>query len=171
MNRIHPAHSKLEGHPLLREFEPEELDNLLELSEPRLFAAGREIFHQGDEGRSMFLLVEGEARAVLHHSDGSEIEVARYGVGDIFGELTLLDNQPRNADAIATTDCMVMAITTGLLRMLGHSSPRAAFKLAMAVLELAGRRLRDSNQRYVDSLDIVSALAAGSTVMSEQQVA
>lgn len=171
MSRVHPAHEKLQGHPLVREFEPSEVDDLLDLCEPRQFAAGHEIFLQGDRGCSMFLLLEGEARAVLHQPDGGEPEVGHFVAGDIIGELTLLDNEPRHSDAIATTDCTVMAITTGLIRMLGHASPRAAFKLAMAVLELAGQRLQASNQRYVDSLNIVSALSAGSTVMSAHQMA
>ncbi len=171
MNRIHPAHAKLKGHPLVREFEPSELDELLELSEPRLFPADHEICRQGDHGHSMFLMVEGEARAVVHQPDGSEMEVGKFRVGDIFGELTLLDNQPRNVDVIAMTDCTIMTITTALLRILGLSAPRAAFKLTMAVLELVGARLRSANQRYMDSLNIVSALAAGGTVMTEQQVA
>ncbi len=119
----------------------------------------------------MFLLLEGEARALQHQRDCGEVEVGHFGSGDVIGELTLLDNEPRNADAVAVTDCMVLVITTGLMRMLGHAAPRAAFKLAMAVLDLAGRRLRASNRRYEDSLNIVSALSAGSTVMSAQQVA
>ena len=171
MNRIHPARAKLKGHPLVREFEPSELDELLDLSEPRRFPADHEICRQGDHEHSLFLLMEGEARAVVHQTDGSEMEVAKFGVGDIFGEFTLLDNQPRNVDVIATTDCTIMSISTALLRMLGLSAPRAAFKLTMAVLELVGRRLRSVNQRYVDSLHIVSALSAERTVMSAGCVA
>jgi len=171
MTYCHPANAKLKDQDLFRDFTEAELDELLELSEPRLFSAGRKIVVQGEMGHSMFLLTEGRARGVLHQPDGLEIEVARFAVGDIFGELALLDRQPRTADVVAVTDCMVMTVTTGLMRMLGESSPRAAFKLAMAVLELAGGRLRVANQRYVDSLNIVSALSAGVTVMTEEQAA
>ena len=64
-----------------------------------------------------------------------------------------------------------MTITTGLMRMVGLAFPRAAFKLAMAILEQVGRRLNAADERYVHSLNIVSALAAESTVMSREQVA
>src|SRR5438270_3594518 len=114
------------------------MDGLLSLSKWCLFTARLEICRQGDHGRSIFLLVEGGARAVVQQADDSEMGVATFGPGDIFGELTLLDCQSRNVNVIATTDCTVMTITTALLRMLGLAAPRTAFKLTMAVLELVG---------------------------------
>lgn len=171
MKRVHPAHAKIQGHPLFRDFDPEELDELLELADPRLFHAGLEIYRQGDLGHAMFVIVEGDARAVAHYPDGTEIEVGRYGVGEMFGEMALLGGRSRQADVVAMSDCMVMTITTGLVKMLGHAAPRAGFKLAMALLDIAGRRLRAADQRYSDSINIVSALAADGTVMMEQKVA
>jgi len=171
MNKRHPANAKLMAIPLFREFDPAELDELLELAEPSLIPAGRTIVNQGDSGNSMFIVAEGEAVAIMRQPDGLEIETGRFRVGDIFGEQALLESQRRNADVIAVTDCMVMSVTTGLMRMVGLAFPRAAFKLAMAVLDLVGRRLHAADERYVHSLNIVSALAAESTVMSEVQVA
>lgn len=171
MNKHHPANAKLMAIRLFREFDPSELDELLELAEPWLIPVGRNIVTQGDSGHSMFIVTEGEALAVMRQPDGLEMEVGKFKVGDIFGELALLDSQRRNADVIAVTDCMVMTITTGLMRMVGLAFPRAAFKLSMAILELVGRRLHDADERYVHSLNIVSALAAESTVMSQERVA
>jgi len=171
MKRLHPARAKIHRQPLFRAFEPSELDDLLELAEPRVFHEGLEIYRQGDLGHSMFVIVEGHARAVLHDQDGTEIEVGRYGAGDTFGELALLGGHSRQADVVAMSHCMVMTITNGLVRMLGHTSPRAGFKLAMALLDIAGTRLRAADRRYSDSIHIVSALAADGTVMMEQKVA
>ena len=171
MNKLHPANAKLMAIRLFRDFDPSELDELLELAEPWLIAAGRKIVTQGDAGHSMFIVTEGEAVAVMHQPDGLEIEVGRFRVGDIFGEMALLGSRPRNADVIAVTDCMVMTVTTGLMRMLGLAFPRPAFKLSMAILELVGRRVHDADERYEHSLSIVSALAAESTVMVQERVA
>ena len=165
MSKRHPIHDVLKAQPLFREFDDAELAQLLEVAEPTLIPAGQQILRQGDNGSSMFLLAEGTARAVLHDMEGSSLDMAHFHPGDFFGELAIVDSGPRSADVIALTDCMVLIITSSLLRMLGSESPRAAFKLVLAVLELVGKRLRLANRRYVDSLGIVSALASEGSVM------
>ncbi len=161
----HPIHDVLKAQPLFREFDDDELAQILEFAEPTLIPAGQEIVRQGDSGSAMFLLAEGTARAILHDDEGSALDVSHFHPGDFFGELALVDHEPRSADVIAITDCMVLIITNSLLRIIAAESPRAAFKLVLTVLELVGKRLRTANRRYVDSLGIVSALAAEGSVM------
>ena len=161
----HPIHDVLKAQPLFREFTDDELAQILEYAEPTLVPAGQEIVRQGDDGSAMFLLAEGTARAILHDAEGSALDVSHFHPGDFFGELALVDHEPRSADVVAITDCMVLIFTGGLLRIIAAESPRAAFKLVLAVLELVGKRLRTANRRYVDSLGIVSALAAEGSVV------
>jgi len=167
MSKRHPIHDVLKAQPLFREFDDAELAQILEFAEPTLVPAGQHIVRQGDSGSAMFLLAEGAARAVIHDKEGSDLDMAHFHPGDFFGELGLVDHEPRSADVIAITDCMVLIITSGLLRMIAAESPRAAFKLVLAVLELVGKRLRTANRRYVDSLGIVSALASEGSVMKQ----
>lgn len=161
----HPIHDVLKAQPLFREFDDVELAQLLDFAEPTLIPAGQQVVRQGDTGSAMFLLAEGSARAVLHDDEGSSLDMAHFHPGDFFGELALVDSEPRSADVVAVTDCMVLIITGSLLRLIANESPRAAFKLVLAVLELVGKRLRTANRRYVDSLGIVSALATEGGVM------
>ena len=165
MSERHPIHDVLKAQPIFREFDDNDLAQLLDFAEPTLVPAGQQIVHQGDTGSAMFLLAEGSARAVIHDAEGSSLDMAHFHPGDFFGELALVDNEPRSADVVAITDCKVLIITSSLLRLIAAESPRAAFKLVLAVLELVGKRLRTVNRRYVDSLGIVSALAAEGSVM------
>jgi CRP-like cAMP-binding protein len=161
----HPAHEKLKACPIFRDFDDAELAALLELAEPTVHAPGHCIVKQGDSGNSMFLIADGTAEITMHTDAESTIVLSRIGPGDFFGELAVVDHEPRSADVTVLDECTVLKITMSLMKMFAVESPSAAFKLAVAVLEVVGRRLRASNRRYTDSLAIVSALASEGTVM------
>lgn len=167
----HPAHDKLKACPIFRDFDDAELAALLELAEPTVHAPGQCIVKQGEAGNSMYLIADGTAEITMHTDSESAITLSRIGPGDFFGELAVVDHEPRSADVTVLTECTVLKITMSLMRMFAVESPSAAFKLAIAVLEVVGRRLRAQNRRYSDSLAIVSALSAGGTVMESSPMA
>lgn len=85
------------------------------------FKAGEKIINQGDEGKELFFLLEGEAFA-SKELDGQEgqKEVKVYKVGDYFGELALLQSKPRAANVVARTDCQCVTMDRhSFKRMLG----------------------------------------------------
>ena len=85
------------------------------------FEKGATIIKEGDEGRDMFFLVEGEAYAekVLNPGDAPS-KVKEYKTGDYFGELALLRNEPRAASIIASTECACVQMDRhSFKRMLG----------------------------------------------------
>lgn len=142
------------------------MDALLGLVEPRLFPAGMEIVLRGDEGDSMFIVTDGEARSGMHTLDDSIATAARFKAGDVFGDLALLKHERHKTDLVAVTDCTVLMISSRLIRVLRQSSPSAACRLAMAMLEIAGQRLRTLNQFPVDPSNIASTLPDGSDMMA-----
>ncbi|MEQ1852909.1 MAG: cyclic nucleotide-binding domain-containing protein [Chthoniobacteraceae bacterium] len=171
MNPHHPANSSLRGIPLFRNFDPSELDELLEFAEPCLIPAGRDIVCHGESGQSMFVITEGRAFAVAEQPDGTELTVAEFGAGDVLGGMALPGGQPQGTDVMAMSDCMVMTITTGLMRMLGLAYPRTAFKLAMGVLELATQPLSATDEWNATPPNPLPAPGPGGTVMAGQRVA
>jgi CRP-like cAMP-binding protein len=144
-------HAKLKDTPLFGEFTSEELSECLDLLDPVHAKSGDCIVRQDDSGDAMFLLVEGEVR-VVHHRDGREIELAVLKPGDFFGELALVDKGPRSADVEARTDCTLLKVSHAALAALAGVYPSAAFKFLIAIGRLLVNRLRQSNQRYIDSL-------------------
>ena len=165
MRSLHPVHHKLKACPIFRGFDDDELAALLELAEPSIYAPGQCIVRQGEAGSAMYLIADGIANVVLHSEDKSDLRLSTLKAGDFFGELALVDHEPRSADVVVVEECTAMKITMNLLQMFSAESPGAAFKLTMAVLEVVGRRLRASNRRYLDCLTIVSALAHEGTIM------
>lgn len=73
------------------------------------FPAGTRIIRQGDPGDKFYLIASGSVE-VLQSRDGSEVPIARLGVGDFFGERALLTDEPRNATVIAREDTDVLTL-------------------------------------------------------------
>ncbi len=136
---------------LFAEFSNEEMDAFFALLDPEEFSKGDLIVRQDDAGDCMYILVSGHAK-VLHHKEGHNIDLAILTPGSFFGEISLVDSGPRSADVIATEHCILMKITQAALAALAGVYPSAAFKFLIAIGRLMVERLRQSNQRYVDSL-------------------
>ena len=76
----------------------------------RRFRRGEIIFHAGDPGDALFIIVSGEVKISLPSEEGDEAILATLGPGDVFGELALLDGAPRSAtaSALAATESVVL---------------------------------------------------------------
>jgi CRP/FNR family transcriptional regulator, cyclic AMP receptor protein len=100
----------VERHFLLGKLSREEIDRLLAHTRVARHPAGVEIFPKGSIGHNMMLVLHGVVRISSLSLDGKEIVLNMIGVGEIFGEIGLLDGLERTADATAMTDCEVLVI-------------------------------------------------------------
>jgi CRP-like cAMP-binding protein len=101
---------------------------------PQNFANGEVIFRQGDPGDSMYLVREG---AVDLNDDDRVVEtVAAPG---LFGEMALLESEPRSLTAVAATDLAVIEIPARHFWVLVHETPY----FAQLVMRVMARRLRE----------------------------
>lgn len=151
MSNILEIREKLRSTVLFSEFTNEEIEEFIELCDTATAQAGEAIVKQDDLGDCMYLLVSGDAK-VVHHSGGRDVELATLRQGDFFGELALVDEGPRSADVQALSECMLLRITQGVILAVAGVYPTAAFKFLIAIGRIMVTRLRQSNQRYVDSL-------------------
>jgi CRP/FNR family cyclic AMP-dependent transcriptional regulator len=96
--------------PLFRGLRERQLQALNKRFVSRRYGAGDEIVTQGKGGAGLFILLSGAAEAVRMRRDGSKAVVNTFGPTDFFGELALLDDEPRTASVIATEDtvCLVL---------------------------------------------------------------
>ena len=106
--------------------------------EVRSFQAGQPIFSEGQAGDVMYAVVEGEVQIILQ---GKVVETI--GEGGIFGELALLDDRPRSASAIPSTDCKVAVIDLKRFGVLVQQSPF----FAIDVMRVMAERLRRKTDR------------------------
>ena len=112
--------------------------NLFKNKEAKSFAAGQSVFKAGDAGDSMYIVNEGEVEIL----DGAtSLEVV--GPGSIFGELALIDDEPRSATAVAKTDCKLVAVDRRRFEFMVTETPF----FALAVMKVLADRLRRTNAR------------------------
>lgn len=78
------------------------LDELCDLSIEKEFPKGTVVFSQNQPGDALFIIARGQVKVVLYGESGKEITLTFFGEGDFFGEMSLLDEQPRSADVITT---------------------------------------------------------------------
>ena len=142
---------KMKGKSLFLEFTDDELGDFLELLDIVEAKKGEVIVKQDDPGDCMFVLVDGSVR-VLHHRAGRDVDLAALQPGDFFGELALVDAGVRSADVVAANDCTLLRITQAAISAAAGVYPTAAFKFLIAIGRILVSRLRQTNQRYVDTL-------------------
>jgi cAMP-dependent protein kinase regulator len=107
----------LEEVPLLASLTPYERSKIADALETKKFPPGTHVIKEGDVGESFYILESGEAEV---YKRGNETPVHRYGKGDYFGELALLNDAPRAASVVSTTDVKVATLgKNGFQRLLG----------------------------------------------------
>lgn len=105
-----PVLDALATIPFFAGLEPDALARLAASMRSRRFRRGEVIFHVGDPGDALFVIVEGEVKISLPSETGDEAILATLRAGDVFGELALLDGAPRSASAtaLAPTETVVL---------------------------------------------------------------
>ena len=129
--------------PVFETLGPDDLARVGEVAVPRRFSPGQVIFREGDESDTCYIVATGHARALREHSDGRTIALARFGPGDIFGELAMFDHERRSATVEAMDELQAFAVMSADMRRLMREHSDIAVKLVTAL----GRRLRAANER------------------------
>ena len=125
----------LGGCPLFRGIDAAGLAGLAELATSVDFPAGHVIARQGEIGTGFFVVISGMVRVVR---DGEV--VARLGGGEFFGELSVLDRQPRNASVIAEVPTSCLALASWDFEKVLMEQPA----LTLSILRGVAARLRDA---------------------------
>lgn len=80
---------------------PAELERLIPTLKRRSFRRGETLYHQGDPGHVLHVLLDGRVKVVLPSETGEEAVLTVMGPGDVHGEMALLDGEPRSATVVA----------------------------------------------------------------------
>jgi CRP-like cAMP-binding protein len=152
--------------PFFAGLDADALERVAAGARTRRFRRGEVIFHLGDPGDGLFILIAGEVKISLPSETGDEAILATLGPGDVFGELALLDGAPRSATATAR----VAAETVVLPRDRFHALIAAEPAVRDALLaSLAGelRRLT-THVEELHFLDMTGRLAARLVRLAEE---
>lgn len=124
--------------PLFSGLQRDELQKFADLTRERAYPKGSVILFQDDPGDSLFVLRAGRVKVVLIGEDGREVILGVLEPGAHFGELALIDDQPRSAHVIAMDDSQLLILRREDFRRRVEANPSVAW----ALLTELSRRLR-----------------------------
>ncbi|HEV7370217.1 Crp/Fnr family transcriptional regulator [Arenibaculum sp.] len=147
----------LAGHFLLRHLSREELRGLAQSAALSHHAPGSVIFQKGDPGDGMMAVIRGRVKICSHSADGKELVLNIVNKGGLFGEIALLDGEPRTADAVALEEADLLVLRRA--QFLPFLSERP--DLALRLIAVLCKRLRQTSAHLEDTLflDAPSRLA------------
>ena len=129
--------------PLFNGLDRNELERFAEVTREKSYPKGSVILFEDDPGDSLFVVRDGRVKVVLIGEDGREVILGVLGVGEYFGELSLIDDRPRSAHVIAMEDSNLLVLRREDFRKRVESSPSVAWSL---LTELS-RRLRRADDK------------------------
>ncbi len=126
--------------PIFSELSPEDLERIAEIAREEWYPADTAICREGDEGSSMYIIVDGNLR-VVRDLDGEARVLATRSRGDFVGEMAIIDSAPRSATLRTDGEVRVLAIDGETFKGILRERP----EVAVSMLRSFSRRLRDTN--------------------------
>jgi CRP-like cAMP-binding protein len=124
------------GVPIFKELRDEFLVRLASIMNEVSYPSSKMIFAQGQEGRSLYIVVAGRVRVHLEDKD-----LAILDKGSCFGEMSLFDAEPRSASVTAISGCDCLILTQQQLYEAIDETP----DIAVNIIRLLSRRIRSQN--------------------------
>jgi CRP-like cAMP-binding protein len=118
----------------------------------RVYQKGDAIIKEGETGREMFIIKSGSAD-VLKGEEGNQIRLATLGRGDFFGEMAILENEPRSATVIAREETHLLVLNTGNFMLKIRKDPTFAFN----IMQKMSNRIRLLNEKLLSQKGISTA--------------
>jgi CRP-like cAMP-binding protein len=149
----------LAGHFLLKHLQAEELSRLAASATLARHRAQATIFQHGDPGTSMMAVVSGRVKICNYSADGKEMVLNIIDRGGLFGEIAVLDGQPRSGDAVAIEDTELLVLERARLMPFLTANPEIPTRLIAVLCQ----RLRQTSEALEDALlrDAPSRVARG----------
>jgi len=120
-----------------------EVANFAQMAREKTYPKGSVILFEDDPGDSLFVVRDGRVKVVLVAEDGREVILGILGVGEHFGELSLIDDQPRSAHVVAMEDSTLLVLRREDFRRRVEQSPQVAWALLVEM----SRRLRRADDK------------------------
>lgn len=148
-----PRQHRLKQSALFASLTPLELKIVDELMHERRYLTDEIIFDEGEEGQALYLVTAGRVLISRAHDTSVEI-VAEITAGSFFGDLALLDNSPRNAQARALDNCELAVFFRADFMGLMETDARLGYKISLALARHIAFRLREwmSGRPQIDAL-------------------
>lgn len=136
--------------PLFSTFSEQQLNSVLAYVQHRRYPRNALIVRAGDETDALYIILSGRVKVLIQDDQGHEVILSMMGSHEFFGEMGLLDDQPRSASVEALEPCEMLRLSkAGFVTCMKDN-----FDLAMRIIRNLVRRLRDAD-RKIESLALI----------------
>lgn len=133
--------------PLFQSLSTEQLKKISTIAQERSLPAGTALFREGELGKEMFVLIAGRVRISKRVEGIGEEALSILEPGSYFGEMAMIDDAPRSADALAHTSCTVAVLKRDELDQLLFIDKDLAYDLLWNFVRTLSSRLRETNDK------------------------
>lgn len=155
----------LKSVPLFSSFPDEQLRMLASVVTRRSIPRSTTVISSGDATDSLYIVLSGRLKVMMSDAEGKEVILTILGPGEFFGEMGLIDDEPRSATVVAIEPCELLSIAKrDFKKCLAEN-----FEMAMAVMRGLMRRLREADRKIgsLALLDVYGRVARLLLDMSE----
>ena len=152
----------LRNVPLFAVLDEVQLNALATVVSRRSFPKNRVVLQAGDPTDSLFIVITGRTRVQMADDEGKEVILAVLGPGDFFGEMGLIDDEPRAASVLTTEPCEFVVIIKDDFNALLKNN----FEIAMVIMRGLVKRLREAD-RKIESLALLDVYGRVARVLLE----
>lgn len=138
---------QLQKIALFSGLKPHALELIAKVASEESHATGTKIFQHGDAGDKLYLILEGRVRISRDVAGMGEEALAVLGPGEVFGEMALLDESPRSADARVHERCRLLAIPKDGFDDLLFLHKDLAYEVLWSIVRMLVARLRETTDK------------------------
>ena len=120
----------------------DELKELFTMMENLSFPEGTPVFHEGDAGDALYIILSGSVGITIETQDGETLELAEITEGHFFGEMSIFDNAPRSATCVPKSDSRLLRLKGEDFYRYIQRRPRAGIGIMQSMLNTTSGRLQ-----------------------------
>jgi CRP-like cAMP-binding protein len=146
-------HGLITFSPLFENFNLEEMGLLSGFMQVYRTAPGAEVIREGEIGDFMVFLIEGRVEVFKQDRSSAPRLIALIQPGQSFGEMSMIDGEPRFATCVAAESCVMAVLSRDSLARIILEQPTLGAKLLMELVLMLSQRLRLTSSRLLDYMD------------------
>jgi CRP/FNR family cyclic AMP-dependent transcriptional regulator len=146
-------HSLITFSPLFENFNLAEVSLLSEFMQVYRSEPGAEIIREGESGDFMVFLIEGRIEVFKQDRWNAPRLIALIGPGESFGEMSMIDGEPRFASCVAAEPCMIAVLSRDSLARIILEQTTLGAKILMELVLMLSQRLRQTSSKLIDYMN------------------